>query len=99
RCSTLCVRTAAGAMRADVVGYELGRSGKSLPASVTATYNIIDQVVSSLGSTIALGSVALIGYSAVMPQPTDPVTDSVLYLTVALVFGLPILRSEERRVG
>ncbi len=89
--SKMCVTTAAGAMRADIVDYELDRSGKYLPATVTATYNIIDQVVSSFGATIALGSVALIGYSAVMPQPNDPITDSVLFLTVALFFGLPIL--------
>ena len=87
----MCVTTAAGAMRADIVDYELDRSGKYLPATVTATYNIIDQVVSSLGATIALGSVALIGYRAAMPQPNDPTTDSVLFLTLALFFGLPIL--------
>lgn len=87
----MCVTTAAGAMRADIVDYELDRSGKYLPATVTATYNILDQMVSSLGATIALGSVALIGYSAVMPQPNDPITDPVLFLTVALFFGLPIL--------
>lgn len=87
----MVVTTAGGAMRADVVDYELDRSGKFLPATVTATYNIIDQLVSSLGSTIALGSVALIGYSTVMPQPNDEPTRAILLLTLGLFFGLPFL--------
>ncbi|QIK71091.1 hypothetical protein G7070_00805 [Propioniciclava coleopterorum] len=87
----MCVTTANGAMRADIVDYELDRSGKYLPAVVTATYNFIDQLVSSFGATIALGSVALIGYAAVMPQPTDAPTSAILYLTVALMFGMPML--------
>ena len=58
-------------MRADVIDYELDRSGKYLPATVTATYNIVDQIISSLGATLALGAVALIGFTTVMPQPTD----------------------------
>lgn len=87
----MCVTVANGAMRADIVDYELDRSGKYLPAVVTATYNFIDQLVSSFGATIALGSVALIGFSTVMPQPTDSPTPAILYVTLLLMFGLPLL--------
>src|SRR5699024_9374123 len=58
--------------------------------SVTATYNIIDQVISSLGPALALGAVALIGFTDVMPQPTDAPTTPILLMTLLLFFGLPI---------
>src|SRR5699024_4240630 len=51
--ASMVITVASGAMRADIVDYELDRSGKYLPASVTATYNIIDQVISSLGPALA----------------------------------------------
>jgi Na+/melibiose symporter-like transporter len=89
--ASMVVTVAAGAMRADIIDYELDRSGKFLPATVTATYNIIDQIISSLGSTLALGAVALIGFTTVMPQPTDAPTTPILLMTLLLFFGLPIL--------
>lgn len=89
--ASMVVTVAAGAMRADVIDYELDRSGKYLPASVTAAYNFVDQLISSLGSAIALGAVALIGFSTVMPQPTDSPNTSILWMTMFLFFGLPIL--------
>jgi Na+/melibiose symporter-like transporter len=58
---------------------------------VTAVYNIFDQIISSLGSTLALGAVALIGFTTVMPQPTDSPNQAILLMTMALFFGLPIL--------
>lgn len=87
----MCVTTANGSMRADIVDYELDRSGKYLPAVVTATYNFIDQPVTSLGATIATLSVALIGYTDSLPQPTDAPTAAIKVLTLCLYFGLPIL--------
>jgi Na+/melibiose symporter-like transporter len=89
--ASMVVTVASGAMRADVIDYELDRSGKFLPATVTATYNFVDQIISSLGSTLALGAVALIGFSTVMPQPTDSPNTAILLMTMLLFFGLPIL--------
>ncbi|MGK9220343.1 MFS transporter [Microbacterium sp. SA156] len=89
--ATMVVTVAGGAMRADVIDHELDRSGKFLPATVSATYNFVDQIISSLGSTLALGAVALIGFSTVMPQPTDNPSTAILLMTVLLFFGLPIL--------
>ncbi|NLJ89578.1 MAG: sugar transporter [Clostridiales bacterium] len=87
----MCVTTSNGAMRADIIDYELDRSGKYIPAVVTATYNFFDQLFTALASTIALGCVALIGYSAVMPQPNDPSTRPIFMMTMFLYYGLPIL--------
>lgn len=87
----MCVTTANASMRADIVDYELDRSGKYMPAVVTATYNFIDQLITSLGATIATTSVALIGYTNSLPQPTDAPTAAIKILSLSLYFGLPIL--------
>ena len=87
----MCVTTANGSMRADIVDYELDRSGKYIPGIVTATYNFIDQLVSSLGVTIATLCVAAIGYVNTVPQPTDAPTPAIKAMAMFLYFGMPIL--------
>jgi Na+/melibiose symporter-like transporter len=87
----MCVTTATNAMLADVIDYELARSGKYMPGIITGVYGFIDKLVSSLGATVAAGCVALIGYTATMPQPTDQKTTSIFWMTMALSYGLPIL--------
>ncbi len=87
----MCVTTATGAMLADIIDYELDRSGKFMPGTMTGVYSFIDKLVSSLGATIAAGCVALIGYTATVPQPTDERTTGVFWMTMALSYGLPIL--------
>lgn len=87
----LNVSTVNGAMRADIIDYELDRSGKYLSAVVTSTYNFIDQMVSSLGMLITTSLLALIGYSTTMPQPTDAPTTPLLVVALTISYGLPIL--------
>ena len=87
----MCVTTANGSMRADIVDYELDRSGKYIPGIVTATYNFIDQLISSLGVTIATLCVAAIGYVNTVPQPTDAPTPAIKAMALFLYFGMPIL--------
>lgn len=82
---------ASGTMRADVTDYELERSGNFLAGTVGAAYSFIDKIVSSLSSTIAAFCVAFIGYKDVAPQMGDEATWPVLYMTMFLAFGLPIL--------
>lgn len=67
----MCVTMSSNAMMADIIDYELDRSGKFIPAAVTGTYSFIDKLVSSFSAAIATGLVALIGYRHTMPQPTD----------------------------
>ena len=87
----MCVTTANGSMRADIVDFELDRSGKYIPGIVTATYNFIDQLISSLGVTIATLCVAAIGYVNTVPQPTDAPTPAIKAMALFLYFGMPIL--------
>jgi Na+/melibiose symporter-like transporter len=87
----MCVTTANSAFMADIIDYELDRSGKYVPAVVTGTSSLIDKVVSSVSSAIATGCVALIGYRTVLPQPGDRATPGVFWMTMFLRYGLAIL--------
>ena len=83
--------TAGSAFMADVIDYELDRSGKYIPAVVTGTYSLVDKLVSSFSELIATGCVALIGYTATLPQPGDSPTGPVFGVTMFLRYGLAIL--------
>ena len=87
----MCVTMSSNAMMADIIDYELDRSGKFIPAAVTGTYSFIDKLVSSFSAAIATGLVALIGYKNSMPQPSDPSTPAIFWMTMSLYFGLPLI--------
>ena len=87
----MCVTTANTGFMADIIDFELDRSGKYIPAVVSGTYSLIDKIVSSFAAAIATSSVALIGYTSTMPQPGDPATSGVFGMTLALRYGLAIL--------
>ena len=83
--------TANTAFMADIIDYELDRSGKYIPAVVSGTYSLVDKIVSSFSALIATGCVALIGYTATMPQPGDTPTGAIFAVTMFLRYGLAIL--------
>lgn len=89
--SKMCVTTANTSFMADVIDYELDRSGRYVPAVITGTYSLIDKIISSVSALIATGAVALIGYTHTMPQPDDPATTAIFIVTMAVYFGLPLL--------
>ena len=87
----MCVTTANTGFMADIIDFELDRSGKYIPAVITGTYSLVDKIVSSFSSAIATGCVALIGYTTTMPQPTDEATSGVFWMTMFLRYGLAVL--------
>ena len=87
----MCVTTANTGFMADIIDYELDRSGKYIPAVISGTYSLIDKIVSSFSALIATGCIALVGYTATMPQPGDPATTGVFWVTMFLRYGLAIL--------
>ena len=87
----MCVTTCATSFMADVIDFELDRSGKYIPAVVSGTYSLIDKVISSFGAVMATGCVALIGYTTTVPQPTDELTSGIFWMTMALSYGLPVI--------
>ena len=87
----MCVSTATSSMRADVIDYELARSGKYLPAGVSTIYSFIDKCVSAISSTITAFCIAAIGYTTVMPQPTDQPTMTIFIMCMVLYYGFPMV--------
>ena len=87
----MCVSTCGTSFMADCIDYELYRSGKFVPAVVSGTYSLLDKIISSFGALIATGAVALLGYTSTMPQPGDPCTTPLFWMTMFLYFGLPII--------
>ena len=86
----MCVTTANTGFMADIIDFELDRSGKYIPAVISGTYSLVDKIVSSFSAAIATGCVALIGYTTTMPQPTDEATGGVFWMTMFLRYGLAI---------
>ena len=60
-------------------------------AGIPQLYSLIDKIISSFGAVLATGCIALIGYTNTVPQPTDPLTPSVFWMTLALMYVLPII--------
>lgn len=87
----MCVTTSNTSFMADLIDYELDRSGNYVPAVVTGVYSFIDKIISSFGSTIAAVAVAMIGYTSTMPQPGDASTPQIFWVTTVILYGLPIL--------
>lgn len=88
----MCVTTADTSFMADVIDYELDRSGKYIPAVVTGTYSLIDKLISSFGALLASLAIMICGYtSTTPPQPGDPATNSVFWVTMGVWFGLPLI--------
>lgn len=79
------------AMLADVSDYEISRSGNVMPGTVAACYSFLDKIISSLATTLAGFSLAAIGYSTVMPQPTDPQTPAILPLVIIMTIVVPMI--------
>lgn len=89
--SNMCITTANNSFMADTIDFELDRSGKYIPAVVTGTYSLIDKLITSFSAIIATGAVALVGYTTSLPQPEDPLTPGIFWITMAVKFGLPII--------
>lgn len=89
--SMMCITTGGTSFMSDIVDFELDRSGRYVPAVVTGVYSLVDKLVTSFSAVIATFSVALVGYRTSMPQPNDPLTGPIFWVTTTIVYGLPIL--------
>ena len=89
--SNMCITTSNTSYMADAIDFELDRSGRYIPAVVSGTYSLVDKLITSFAAVIATGAVALLGYTTTMPQPTDPCTSAIFWMTLSLKFGLPLI--------
>lgn len=89
--ANMVITTTASAMRGDIVDYEYERSGKYMPAIVAGVTSFIDKIVGSFSAAIAGACVAMVGYVNTVPQMGDVPTWPIFWMTMFLVFGMPIL--------
>ena len=88
----MCVTTASTSFMADVIDFELDRSGRYIPAVVTGTYSLIDKLISSFGALIAGLAIVVAGYhGTARPQPGDPATPAVFWVTMIVMYVVPII--------
>lgn len=91
RVVTMMLNVGEGMMRADIVDYELERSGNYMPGMVGAIYTFTEQIIASFGATIAAFAIAAIGYVNTVPQMGDEATWAVLWVVILLTEALPAL--------
>ena len=87
----MVLTTTSSSMRADVVDYELQRSGNYLPAVIGGVYSFIDKLITSVCSFVAGFAITAIGYVHTVPQMGDPATTKVFVASMCLSLGLPLI--------
>lgn len=87
---TMMLNTSEGMMRADIVDYELERSGNYMPGMVGAVYTFSEQIIASIGPMISAFAIAAIGYVNTVPQMGDKATWGVFWVAMLITNGLPL---------
>lgn len=77
-------------MIADCSDYEVFRSGLYVPGFMGALFALVDQVISSLATIFVGGVVALIGFTAVLPQVEDVLTPQIKAATIFMYCIVPM---------
>lgn len=75
----------------DCSDYETYRSGNYMPGIIGTIFSFVDKIVSSFSATLAGIVLTMIGFGTVLPKVGDPVTGSIVFATLFLFFGVPIL--------
>lgn len=77
-------------MTADCADYETYRSGKYVPGLMGTLFSFVDKIISSFATTIISLCTAAIGFTTTQPTAETPYTSTILYISLALMFGLVI---------
>ncbi len=78
-------------MYQDIADYEFYLTGKYEPGLVTATITMLGKIVSCSRRLITAALLAIIGYVDSVPQPGDPTTQKVFWITMLMWLGMMIL--------
>ena len=78
-------------MLPDVTDYEHFRTGRFVPGIISTTYSLVDNIASSLSTTIVGMVMALIGFKEALPDLTTPLTNDLLYAGVFLAYGVLLI--------
>ena len=77
-------------MTADCADYEVYRSGKYVPGLMGTLFSFVDKLISSLSATIVGMMCAFIGFSEQLPTVDTPYSDTLKFVGLFCMFGLPI---------
>lgn len=78
-------------MLADVIDYELYRSGTYCPGIIGSLFNLADKVISSLGPTIVAILCALIGFGDTLPTMETPYSAKLFAIGLLGMYGLALI--------
>lgn len=85
--TTACVVT----MYQDVADYEFYLTGKYMPGLVVATITMSGKIVKAVGDLLMGAFLAIMGYTATAPQPGDPATPTVFWVTMLMWLGMMLI--------
>lgn len=77
-------------MYQDIADYEFYLTGKYEPGLVVATITMLGKVVSAAGGVILAAFLGTIGYVTDVPQPGDPTTPRLFWVTMLMWLGMMI---------
>ncbi|HLR92145.1 MAG TPA: MFS transporter [Atopostipes sp.] len=77
-----------GPMLQDIVDYEVYRSGRYAPGTVTMLYGLIDKISGSFSHTIVGLVMAFIGFREVFPDVDTPYSTNLLIAWIVLSVGI-----------
>ncbi len=78
-------------MIADCADYETYRTGRYVPGMMGTLFSFVDKLISSFSTSIVAVGLGLIGYTTILPQVGDPITETIKVFYIALAFGAPIV--------
>ena len=90
-CANTVLSATTQSMIPDVVDYELSRSGAFVPGVIGTLQSLIDELFSSVSSTIVAFCVTMIGYVSTQPQPGDASSPQLFWMTMFVWLGLPVI--------
>ena len=88
---TLVTSNVTNPMIADVIDYEMYRSGNYLPGLIGSLFSFADKFISSLGPTLVSVMIASIGFGNQLPDATTPFSNKLLAIGLFGMYGIVIL--------
>ena len=85
---TLVTSNVTNPMIADVIDYELYRSGNYVPGLIGSMFSFADKIISSLGPTLVSIAIAAVGFGNQLPDATTPFSNSLF--VIGLFGKLPL---------
>ncbi|MCH4031560.1 MAG: MFS transporter [Lachnospiraceae bacterium] len=78
-------------MYQDVADYQFYLTGQYMPGLVVATITMSGKIVKALGDLMIAGFLAWIGYTNTTPQPNDPETPELFWVTMLMWLGMMLI--------